>query len=222
VLGNPPEVESVMIRAVPLVVALLLLVGCAGAPVATDYDPEFPFASIRSYAWLKSASNSELPEAEPRKHGPQQAGKARAEINDLMRDRIRAALAAQMQAQGINDASSSKTADILLTFHMGIKERVEVYDFHDHFGYYPCFSLHCGPGFGYYPGGIHHDHWQTEYQQGRLIIDMISPASGKLVWRGVSERRIPWLETPEERRLFIVDTVGAVMRHFPPARNLRH
>lgn len=204
-----------MIRAVSSIVALLFLVGCSSAPVATDYDPEFPFASVRSYAWLETASHSDISNPDSQK-----AGMARADVNDLMRDRIRTALAARMQAQGFKEVSNSKTADILLTFHMGIEERVETYDFHDHFGYYPCFSRHCGPGFGYYPGGIHHDRWETEYQQGRLIVDMISPTSRKLVWRGVSERRIPWLETPEERRLFIVDTVGAVMGHFPPGRDL--
>lgn len=196
-----------MIRAASTILVLLALVGCGSVPVATDYDPEFPFASVRSYAWLPAGGS-----------GSQGTDKARADVNDLMRDRIRTALAAQMQAQGIKEAPDSKTADVLLTFHMGIEERIEVHDFHDHFGYYPCFSRHCGPGFGYYPGGIHHDHWETEYQQGRLIVDMISPSSHKLVWRGVSERRIPWLETPEERRLFIVDTVGSVMRHFPPGR----
>jgi len=197
-----------MARLAPLMLAVVFLAACSSVPVATDYDPNFPFNSVRSYAWLESGTGNAQGEA----------SKARADVNDLMRDRIRNALDAQMQAQGIKRVPDSKSADVLLTFHMGIEERVEEYDFHDHFGYYPCFSRHCGPGFGYYPGGIHHDHWTTEYQQGRLIVDMISPTTQKLVWRGVSERRIPWLETPEERRLFIVDTVGSVMSRFPPGR----
>lgn len=196
-----------MIRILSVTLALVLISACSTAPVATDYDPEFPFASVRSYAWLEL------------KPAAQEGGQtARADVNDLMRDRIRNALAAQMRALGIQETADSKSADVLLTFHMGIERRVESYDFHDHFGYYPCFSRYCSPGFGYYPAGIHHDHWQTEYEEGRLIVDMISPATRKLVWRGVSERRIPWLETPEERRLFIVDTVGSVMGRFPPGR----
>ena len=197
-----------MVRMVSVILAAAALVACSSVPVATDYDPDFPFHSVRHYAWLAPASK-------PSEDG---ADTARADVNDLMRERIRKALSAQMQAQGIREVSESQSADVLLTFHMGIEERVEEYDFHDHFGYYPCYSRRCAPGFGYYPGGIHHDHWTTEYQQGRLIVDMVSPTTRKLVWRGVSERRIPWLETPEERRLFIVDTVGSILSHFPPGR----
>ncbi len=194
-----------MLRVMVLMLALCYLGGCSSTPVTTDYDPDFQFSSVRTYAWM-SVDAPVSQAAVPR----------RADVNDLMRDRIRAALDAQMRAKGIQKVDGPKPADVLLTFHMGIEERVEVYDFHDHFGYYPCFSRRCSPGYGYYPGGIHHDHWETEYQQGRLIVDIVSPETKKLLWRGVSERRIPWLETPEERRLFIVDTVGAVMSHFPP------
>lgn len=194
-------------RAVLAILPLLLLAACTSAPVLTDYDPDYPFATVRHYAWLDSGSADEG------------AAKGR---NDLMRDRLHTAIEDQMRAQGIVKVDDPQKADVLLTFHMGIVEKVETYDFHDHFGYYPCFDRYCRRGgHAYYPAGIHHDHWETEYQEGRLMIDMISPTSKKLVWRGVSERRIPWLETPEERRLFIVDTVSSVMQHFPPGRN-RH
>ncbi len=183
-----------------------LLAACAGAPVATDYDTDFPFASVRNYAWLDSGSAEDAQPA--------------ARSNDLMRDRLRKAIDERMAAQGFRKVSSSDKADILLTFHMGITEKVEVFDFHDHFGYYPCFDRFCRRGgHAYYPGGINHDHWESEYHEGRLVIDMISPATRKLVWRGISERRIPFMETPEQRRLFIVDTVGTVISRFPPGNH---
>ncbi|MBB3046517.1 hypothetical protein FHR99_000753 [Litorivivens lipolytica] len=187
-----------------LVLALtIVLTACAGAPVATDYDTDFPFASVKRYAWLDSGS-AEEPDPAARR-------------NDLMRDRLRKAIDDQMAARGYRKVEPSASPDLLVTFHMGITERVETYDFHDHFGYYPCFNRYCDSnGHAYYPGGINHDHWQTEYHEGRLLIDMISPDTRKLVWRGISERRIPQLETPEERRLFIVETVGDTLSHFPP------
>ncbi len=197
-----------MPRIVSLIVCAVSLIGCASAPVSTDYDPSFSFASVRTYAWLDTGKPDADVAVEPSHHA-----------NDLMRNRIRQALESQMQSQGIAKVAGKQSADILLTFHMGIETRVEVYDFHDHFGYYPCFPRHCSPRYAYYPGGINHDHWHTEYQEGRLIVDMISPQSKKLVWRGISERRMPYMETPEQRRLFIVDTVGNVMSHFPPGRH---
>lgn len=182
------------------VVLTTLLGACASAPVSTDYDPDYPFAQVRTFAWLETGALEQAP------------GEGR---NDLMRDRLHTAIEEQMKAKGLTKADSTAQADVLLTFHMGIEEKVEVYDFHDHFGYYPCFSKHCS-GYAYYPHGIHHDRWETEYQEGRLVIDMVAADTKKLVWRGVSERRIPWLETPEERRLFIVDVVGSVLQHYPP------
>lgn len=190
-------------RVLAVILAIALLAGCSGAPVATDYDPEFDFSTVRSYAWLEPARQREA---------------SSESVNDLMSGRIRSALADQMRAQGIREAASGDEADILLTFHMRVEDKIEVHNFHDHFGYYPCFSRHCHQGHAFYPGGIHHDHWVAEYQSGRLVIDMVSPQTRRLLWRGVSERRIPWLETPEERRLFIVDTVGSIMQRFPPGR----
>ncbi|WP_372780728.1 DUF4136 domain-containing protein [Litorivivens sp.] len=183
-----------------IIVMSSLLLACTGSPVVTDYDPGYAFERVKTYAWLESGVAEE-----PR-------GKGR---NDLMRDRLHNAIEDQMRARGLRKVETAAQADILLTFHMGIEKKVEVYDFHDHFGYYPCFQKRCS-GYAYYPHGIHHDRWETEYQEGRLVIDMVTPNSKKLVWRGVSERRIPWLETPEERRLFIVDVVGSVLQHYPP------
>ncbi len=186
-----------------VLVMVALLSACAGTPVLTDYDPDYPFAQVKAFAWLETGTAEQTP-AEGR--------------NDLMRDRLHTAIEEQLKARGLRKADSAARADVLLTFHMGIEEKVEVYDFHDHFGYYPCFNKRCS-GHAYYPHGIHHDRWETEYQEGRLVIDMVAADTKKLVWRGVSERRIPWLETPEERRLFIVDVVGSILQHYPPGQN---
>ena len=48
------------------------------------------------------------------------------------------------------------------------------------------------------------------------MIDVIDPASKKLLWRGMTKRVIPSLKTPEERRLYVLETVSAILAKFPP------
>lgn len=182
-----------------LLVLSLLLAACTGIPVSTDYDTGYSFGALSSYAWLER----------------KQLGDPRID-NDLVQARVHSAVDDQLRAKGMARASSSETADLLVSYHIGEQEKIDIHTFHSNFGYYPCW--HCyHPYRGFYHGGFHDDIWVTEYTEGTLIIDIIDAKSRKLVWHGSAERRVPNFKTPQERDAYIRETVTAILAKFPPS-----
>lgn len=175
----------------------LLLGACTGVPVSTDYNTEYRFQPQSSYAWLEREREFSDPRVD----------------NDLVEARVRRAVDSQLRAKGLTQAQSVESADLLVSYHIGREDKIDVQTFRSHFGYYPCW--HCyGPHWGYGPHGD--DIWVSEYTQGTLVIDVIDAESRKLVWHGVAERRLPSFKTPQERDAYIRETVTAILARFPP------
>src|SRR5690625_1607953 len=148
-------------RGLGMVVALVLA-GCSSVPVSSDYNVEYSFDQARRYAWLEPRSEG----ADPRIQ------------NDLVDARERRAVDDQLRARGLSRADAPDQADLLVPYHMGQEEKLDVRTSRSHFGYYPCW--HCygpywGPSWGYGD-----DLWVTEYTQGTLVIDLIDARSRKL------------------------------------------
>ena len=56
------------------------------------------------------------------------------------------------------------------------------------------------------------------YPVGTLIIDLTSPAAGKIVWRGAARRQID-LERPDnERRKVLERAIHDLLAKFPPRK----
>jgi hypothetical protein len=128
--------------------------------------------------------------------------------NDLVARRVHRAVAEQLEGKGLREAASEAQADLLVTYHVGEEEKLDISSFHSNFGYYPCW--HCfGPGFD-------SDVWVTQYTQGKLVIDLIDAKNKQLVWRGIAARRLPTFKSPAERDQYIRETVVAIFKDFPP------
>lgn len=185
-----------------LILVLAAALGaCTGVPVSTDYNTGYAFSAASSYAWLDRESIASDPMVN----------------NDLVEARVRRAVDDQLRARGLSEARSADQADLLVTYYVGQEDKLDVRTFRSHFGYYPCW--HCygaygGPGWGY-----DNDVWVSEYTEGTLVIDIIDAESRKLVWHGVSERRLPGFSTPQQRDAYIRETVTAILGQFPPGYN---
>lgn len=178
---------------IALGVTLLVLLGCAGVSVSTDYDTEHDFSTIKTYAWLEPKGKLIIdPYVD----------------NDLMNQRLHRAIDDEMEARGYTKSSDVKAADILVSYHLSSHEKLTSTGYNSHFGYYPCR--------GCMHGGMHHTTTIRQYRAGSFFIDFIDPAKLELLWRGVSERRLPGNVTPEERDAYVEETVGAIIAHFPP------
>ncbi len=180
------------LRYFAFVAVAIVLNACAGIPVSTDYDPNWQFPQTPAYAWLPHPMNKMDPMVD----------------NDLVAARVHRAVDEQLAAQGLSVAASEAAANVLVTYHIGEEEKLDINTFHSHYGYYPCWGC-WGPGFD-------SDIWVSQYTQGKLIIDLIDAKTKQLVWRGIASRRVPSFDTPQERDEYIRETVAAIFKKFPP------
>lgn len=54
------------------------------------------------------------------------------------------------------------------------------------------------------------------YEEGALILDVISPKTGKLIWRGVAKARINNANSPDVRKQRVEQAVRELFKVFPP------
>lgn len=181
----------------------VLLASCGAIPVATDYNTKHDFSSLNTYAWLEPKQKLIIDPLVD---------------NDLMTQRIRSAIDQQMAAKGITLVSADTNADILVSFHVSSKEKLTVSNYHSAFGYYPYYGYPYPAGYGYGFGGQNVD--IRQYTAGSFIVDIVDPSSRLLLWRGVSERRLPETGTPQQRDLFVNETIRAILAQFPSTLNI--
>lgn len=179
------------LRKCALLMAIIVLNACAGIPVSTDYDPAWQMPADSGYAWIKRPSLHADPMID----------------NDLVAGRVHRAVDDQLAGKGLHAVDSEAQAALLVTYHIGEEEKLDISSFHSNFGYYPCWRCY-GPGFD-------SDIWVNQYTEGKLIIDLIDAKTKQLVWRGSAARRVPNFKTPAERDAYIRETVAAIFKKFP-------
>jgi len=174
--------------AVWVVPFLLVLTGCAGVQVTTDYDPSVDFTLLQDYAWMEG--EREQP-SDPRVD------------NTLLDTRIRNAIDAEMAAKGF-DVTSADRADFLVGYHAAIQNKIDAYTMSNFGGYRP------GWGTGYSDVHVY------EYEEGSLVIDFVDPETGNLLWRGAAQAEVNRSLTPEKREMRIRAAVEKILARFPP------
>lgn len=181
------------VRAFAIFFTVVVLNACAAIPVSTDYDPSWQMPASASYAWISHPMNKVDPMID----------------NDLVAGRVHRAVDDQLAAKGLSLAKSEADASLLVTYHIGEEDKLDINSFHSNFGYYPCWRC-WGPGFD-------SDVWVTQYTQGKLIIDLVDAKTKQLVWRGIASRRLPSFDSPQERDKYIRESVDAIFKKFPPS-----
>lgn len=162
--------------------------GCAALPVYTDFDGAEDFSKLSTFAWLTTVQ--------------QPTGDVRID-NPLLDARVRTATDEQLTAQGYLKVPEDR-ADFLVGYHLSLKTKLDVYMINSHYGY---------GRRGYYELP---ETTVDEYEQGTLLLDVVSARSRKLVWRGWTSKRVGTLGTPEERDARVREVVNAILAEFPP------
>ena len=175
---------------------LVVLTACSSISVVTDYDTSRDFSSLKTYAWLEPKKKLVIDPLVD---------------NDLMVQRIHRSVDAELKQLGYTQATGDKSADFLITYHVSAEDKISVSSFHGSYGYYPCWHGCIGPGFGYDP-----DIYVRQYKQGTFMLDVIDPASDKLMWRGVAGKPLSG-GTPGERDDYVQAIVDAILSKFPPS-----
>lgn len=180
------------LRICGVLLAAVVLNACGAIPVSTDYDPNWQMPATPNYAWMSRPMHKADPMVD----------------NDLVAGRVHRAVDDQLAAKGFSLVEKESDASVLVAYHIGEEEKLDINTFHSNFGYYPCWRC-WGPGFD-------NDISVTQYTQGKLIIDMVDAKTKQLVWRGIASRRVPDFKTPQERDKYIRESVAAIFKKFPP------
>lgn len=185
-----------LIRFGCIAVLLALCGACSTLSVSTDFNPAYDFTSLKRYAWLES--------------GEQPGTDARIN-NDLVVDRVRAAVERDLAAKGYvkSDAGS---ADFMVSWFGAINKKLQV-DSIDHF--YSPYGYGALARDPYWGGGMRTT-TAREYEEGTLIVDILDPKQHKLIWRGTGSDRLKNNKDPEAVTKRINDAITAIMNDFPP------
>ena len=179
-------------NAVVVLFAMLFLAGCSTLSVVSDYDREFDFSKLRTYRW---------PEKDE--------GIRKSDVlvnNPLMYKRVQMAVDKHLQARGYR-REEGKQADFVVHAHAGVKKVRS---------YYPRVGV--GFGYRYWPwwgpyGGYT---YVSTYEEGSLVLDIISESDKELTWRGVATGVVRSYRTPETMQRDIDKAVEKILVNFPP------
>lgn len=185
-----------MLHRLLLIPALLLLGACQNVQTLRDYDTSRDFAAYRSWSWQEPAV--QYRPTDPRLE------------SDLTEQRIRQAIAGQLEQRGLRLAQSGAKADLKVQAWLIVDQHQEQVST-QYGGYWG------GYGPGYWGGPAMTETHNVQYQVQTLQIDLFDAQDGKLVWRGSTEQEMRnTLQSPAQREQAIRNTVAEVLKQYPP------
>lgn len=133
----------------------------------------------------------------------------------LVKERTEAAIAAQLQARGLE--RDDERPDMYVTARRVFKTEYSVYAF-------PDWGVGYGWGWGWSP---YYVGWSPSYGTtyytderivGTLIVDVENAATGQLIWRGLAEKHVHEHASPEHRTKRVNKEVTKMFEKFPRPR----
>lgn len=125
-------------------------------------------------------------------------------LDTLTQQRILRAVDVELATRGYQKLDSG-TPDFQVNAMASVTQRIEAVPTTASVGY----------GWGYGHMGYTTTELRT-YDEGTLVLDIISPATKQLIWRGTARGAVEGDRTPEEREARIADAVARILAAFPP------
>lgn len=130
--------------------------------------------------------------------------KAKEGDDTLTMDRIQHAISHNLAQKGYHKVAK-EDADFYVLFHVNVESKTRIDTDYQYVGVYPY-------RFG---GGMVATTNTVNYDEGKLIIDMINPTDNKIIWRSTATDRLHTLETPKERTVYINEVITKALKDFP-------
>jgi Domain of unknown function (DUF4136) len=172
-------------------VATALLGACTTVQVTTDHNPKTTIAVCHTYTWAGEFRAT---------HGEPQAF-----ANPVNESRLRDAIAANLQAKGIQPAAAGASADCNVGYGIGVRNVVEG-------------EPYAGWGYGW---GWRHGYWgggwgdySYAYSEGRIAVDIYEAQSHQPIWHASANADVTKL-TGDEAQAKINAAVAAIFTKFP-------
>ena len=184
--------------AVPLVVVLAGVSLAAGIKIKTQEDKTFNFAGLRTYAWkLEGAAQIKI---------LQNTGDDPQQISAALEPVVVAAVDKELAKKGFTKVTSGEP-DLFVDYYALIGPNISSQYQGQFVGAIPEWGL---PDFAMSTTSF------KAYEQGSLIIDVISAKQQQIVWRVVGEAELDRQRAPAKRAQLISDAIVAMLKKFPP------
>jgi hypothetical protein len=177
---------------------LIFLSSCEGVKVTNDWDKKVDFHQFKTYSlypWDKH--NSQI-------------------VNDFDKQTILTAIKGEMEKRGY--AYSEDKGELVVSTFVMIEDKASYQAYTNHYGGWAGY----GGGWGYYGGiGIYGygavnastTIYETDYEQGTLIIDIFTLHDKKLVWQGIGTGEVT--DDMDKRDHRLPETITAIFRRYP-------
>ncbi len=172
------------------------MAGCATTTVSSDYNRAVDFSKFKTYAWVGA---------------PESSGDLRFDTPDL-REAIRRSIEAELTSKGLENTAAGHP-DVLLKYYITVEQKKEEVGG----GYPPVFSSR-----GAYAGvagptpSMVRNAATFHYEEGTFVLDMVSPGSGEILWRGTLAGMLDPGATPAKRIERVPGEVAKILKKFPP------
>lgn len=179
-----------------LISALLLLGACQSPRLEHDFDTGRDFAAYRSWSWQEPALQYRPDDPRLR--------------SDLTEQRLRDAIARQLEQRGLRPARPDSSGDLRVQAWLIVDQRQEQLSTH-WVGYWG------GYWGGNWGGPAYSETRTVDYQVATLQIDLLDGRDGRLVWRGSAAQvlRQP-ADSPAARSAAIRQNVERILAEYPP------
>ncbi len=174
--------------------AATLVLGCATTGnVKTDFDERADFGKFKTYAFLP----------------PKEIDGAGVLSNSIVRQRVESLISESLDGKGLKKNTDANSADLLVQYWVGIKEKQDVA------------STPTSPG---YYGAYNYGHWAVSYNQyvtydyreGTLIVDLIDRATKDLAWRAYLVQTL--VDSKEENFKTAQKSMQKAFANYPPKK----
>jgi hypothetical protein len=174
-----------------------LLAGCSSIRAHHDFDPQAPFTTYKTFAWVTEQSLIQ----------PQMGATATPAANPLLDPLIRSAVERNLTAKGFEQTRDPATADLVVSYSIGSRDKIQVNSYPVSGGYY----YRGGWGYG---GGYATD--VDTYTEGTLAFDFFDGKTKRAVWHGFATKRLASSPpSPEKRRENVDQATDAILEKFP-------
>lgn len=175
-------------------VAAALTAGCsAGVKYNSDYDPTADFSDIRTYQWAERTPKGD---DDPRVY------------NDITMRKVKFAVDKALQAKGMQPVNTNP--DVYTAWHGAINGKMSLQTISSSYGY----------GWGWYGPGMGMGTSTTyvnEWDEGTLLVDVISGSTKELIWRGSAQAELSGTQqNPSEGQDQLNQVVARLLAPFPP------
>jgi hypothetical protein len=172
------------IKLLPLLL-LFILSSCSSITVYSDFDKKVDFTQYKTYAFHK-------------------AGIDKVQISQLDKNRILDAIDVELAKKGM---TKSETPDLLINFFTKDRERVDVTQYYNGWGY--------GWRYGWNPymwGG--QQSYISTSTEGTLYIDIIDTKRKELIWQGEGVGYLT--QNRSKKEAIINEFVAKILAQYPP------